>query len=305
MPRRKIANWTTIRNMCRRRFATQTAEELAMQAMELGRHHAEDEVVAFEREGKVAQAARVLEDASAVFADVAVGKMHTCAARKVVETVAMEAAIAALRAMRNDPAMVSLEAVAMEATKVAVRSLRVARQASVEAQMYGDDATDEESRVAATAVVAAGTTAWRLLDGDETEVEDDDDEKAEAAAEAQRDVELRAAAAEAERVKTAAEEERVKAAVEEEAEAAEQAAHWEAEMDKALAYRRDVDRDNAARWDAACRVETERLAGRCADFDHLIERCMTVRRQEAAIYAAMAAIEAADFGGNSDRGALQ
>jgi hypothetical protein len=31
--------------------------------------------------------------------------------------------------------------------------------------MYGDDAADEQSRVAATAVVAVGTTAWLLVDG--------------------------------------------------------------------------------------------------------------------------------------------
>jgi hypothetical protein len=140
--------------------------------------------------------------------------MHAAAARKAVETVAMEAAMAALRAISNDPAMVSLEAAAMEAAKVAVRELRdgvVARQASVEAQMYGDDAKYEESRVAATTMVATGTTVWLHIDGDETEVEDDDDDKeAEAAAEAQRDAELRAtevcikAAAEPERVKAAA-----------------------------------------------------------------------------------------------------
>jgi hypothetical protein len=141
MPRRKIANWTMIRNMCRRRFTAQMAEELEMQAMELARQQAENEVAAFEREGEVAQAAmvRVLEDASTVAADVAVGKMHACAARKAVETVAMEAIVAALCAMRNDPTMVSLDAVAMEAAKVAVRDGVVARQASVEAQMYGDD----------------------------------------------------------------------------------------------------------------------------------------------------------------------
>jgi hypothetical protein len=34
MPRRKTTNWTTIRNMCHRRFAAQTAEELEMQAVE-------------------------------------------------------------------------------------------------------------------------------------------------------------------------------------------------------------------------------------------------------------------------------
>jgi hypothetical protein len=114
---------------------------------------------------------------------------------------------------------------------------------------------------------------------------------------------------EEERVKAAAEEERVKAAAEAKharaAEAAEQAAHWAAEMDKALAYRRDVDRNDAARRDADHRVETERLAGRRDNFDHPIERHMTVRHQEAAIHASMAAIEAAGFGGNSDGGALQ
>jgi hypothetical protein len=35
MPCRKIANWTTICNMCRHRFVAQTAEELEMQAVEL------------------------------------------------------------------------------------------------------------------------------------------------------------------------------------------------------------------------------------------------------------------------------
>jgi hypothetical protein len=53
MPRRKIANWMVIRNMCRRRFAAQTAEELEMQAMELARQYAEDEVATFKREGEV------------------------------------------------------------------------------------------------------------------------------------------------------------------------------------------------------------------------------------------------------------
>jgi hypothetical protein len=169
MPRRKIANWTTIRNMCRRRFTAQTQEELEMHAVELARQHAEDKVAAFEREGEVAQVAmvKVLEDASAMAADVAVGKMHAAAARKAVEAMTMEAAMAALCAMRNDPTIVSLEAVAMEAAKVTVRELRdsvIARQVSVEAQMYDDDATDEESRVAAMAVVAAGMTAWLLID---------------------------------------------------------------------------------------------------------------------------------------------
>jgi hypothetical protein len=88
--------------------------------------------------------------------------------------------------------MVSLEAVAMEAAKVTVRELHdsvVARQASVEAQMYDDDAEDKESCVAAMAMVAVGTTTWLLIYGNETEVEDDD-KKAKAAAEAQHDAEL-------------------------------------------------------------------------------------------------------------------
>jgi hypothetical protein len=54
MSRRKIANWTTIRNMCCRCFAAQMAEELEIQAVELARQHAEDEVATFEREGEVA-----------------------------------------------------------------------------------------------------------------------------------------------------------------------------------------------------------------------------------------------------------
>jgi hypothetical protein len=66
---------------------------------------------------------RVLEDASAVAADIAVGKMHAAAARKAVEAVVMEAAMAALCTMRNDPTMVSLEAVVMEAAKVSMREM--------------------------------------------------------------------------------------------------------------------------------------------------------------------------------------
>jgi hypothetical protein len=86
--------------------------------------------------------------------------------------------------MHNDAAMVSLEAMAMEAAKVAMCELRdivVARQAEAKVLMYVDDAADEEPRVAATAVVATGTTAWLLVDDDETEVEaDDKDEEAKA-----------------------------------------------------------------------------------------------------------------------------
>jgi ribosomal protein S26 len=75
-------------------------------------------VAVFKREGEVAQKAmdRVLDDATAVAADIDVGKMHAAAARKAVENVLMKAAMAALR---NNAAMVSLEAVAKEAAKVA------------------------------------------------------------------------------------------------------------------------------------------------------------------------------------------
>jgi hypothetical protein len=89
------------------------------------------------------------------------------------------------------------------------------------------------------------------------------------------------------------------------AEAAELVVHWVAEMDKALAYQRDVDQNTAARRDAARRAETEQEAGRRADTEHRIERHMTVRRQEAAIRAAMAAIEVTGISGNGDGGALQ
>jgi hypothetical protein len=105
MPHRNIANWTMIRNMCRRCFAGQTAEE---------------EMAVFEREGEVAQVVleAVMEEAPMVDVDVTVGKMHAAAARKAVE-----ATMAALCAIRNDVAMVSLEAVDKEATKVAVHEL--------------------------------------------------------------------------------------------------------------------------------------------------------------------------------------
>jgi hypothetical protein len=56
---------------------------------------------------------------------------------------------------------------------------------------------------------------------------------------------------------------------------------------------------------AGRRAETEREAGRRANTEHRIERRMTMRRQEAAIRAAMVAIEATGVGGHGDRGALQ
>jgi hypothetical protein len=57
--------------------------------------------------------------------------------------------------------------------------------------MYIDDVADMESRVAAMAVATAGTPAWLLVDGDETEVD--------AAAEVECDAEL-CAVVEVERV---------------------------------------------------------------------------------------------------------
>jgi hypothetical protein len=193
-------------------------EELEIQAVELARQHAEDEVVAFEREGEVAQAAMVRYWRTHPWWPSMSSWARCTPPRpgKAVEMMVMEATMVALRAMRNDPVMVSLEAVAIEAAKVVVRELResvVARQASVKVHMYGNDTEDEESRITTTAMVATGTTAWRLVDGDKTKVEDDDDE--EVVAEAQCDAELRA---EVERVKAAVEAERVKAAAEAEAE---------------------------------------------------------------------------------------
>jgi hypothetical protein len=56
---------------------------------------------------------------------------------------------------------------------------------------------------------------------------------------------------------------------------AERAAHWAAEMEKALAYQRDVER---------------REGGRRAAAHPRLQRRMTLRRQDAAIRAAMVAI---------------
>jgi hypothetical protein len=102
--------------------------------------------------------------------------------------------------------------------------------------------------------------------------------------EAERDAELRGAEV---RVKVAAEAKRVA-----EAKAAERAVHWAAEMDKALTYRRDVDRRDIHWREAARRTETE----------HRLERHRTLRRQEAAIHATTVAIEAA---GNGDGATVQ
>jgi hypothetical protein len=188
MPHRKIANWTTIRKMCQRRFTGQTAEEVVVRAVELDRPRAEVRVAIFEHKGEVAQEAVevVMEEAAAVATDVVVGKMHTAAARKVVEAVAMEVMMVALRVIHNDTARVSLEAVAKEASKVTMHELRegiVARETEAEAQMYIDNTAAEESRVAtATVVVAGRTSAWLLIDGDEMEVEKDNEDEAALAA---------------------------------------------------------------------------------------------------------------------------
>jgi hypothetical protein len=168
MPRCKITNWTTIRKMCRQRFAVHTADEVEVRAMTLAWQRAEEEVAAFEHEDELFEEA--MEEAAKEAAKVTVGKMHTFTARKAVETVAKVAAMVALREILHEAAMALLEAVAKEAAKVAMRKLRqgvVARDA--EAQMYMDDAAAEEDRVADAAEV---TTTWELIDGDETKVED-------------------------------------------------------------------------------------------------------------------------------------
>jgi hypothetical protein len=163
---------------------------MEVRAMGLARQDMEEEVAACEREGEVAQEAMEagMEEAAAVATDVAVGKMHAIAARKAVEVLAMEAAMAALRAMRNDAAMVSLEAVANEA-KATMRTLHdgvITHEAEAEAQMYIDDATVEEPCVATAAVAAGRSSAWLLVDSNETEVKDDDeDEETEAAVDAE------------------------------------------------------------------------------------------------------------------------
>jgi hypothetical protein len=66
-------------------------------------------------------------------------------------------------------------------------------------------------------------------------------------------------------------------------------------MDKALAYRRNIDRRDVVRREAARRAETE----------HRIERCMTMRHQEAAIRVAMEVIKAGGGADLGDGGALQ
>jgi hypothetical protein len=71
-----------------------------------------------------------------------------------------------------------------------------------------------------------------------------------------------------------------------EREATEWAAHWAAVMDKALAYRRDVDRREASR-----RAQTEHRR--------------TLRRQDSAIHAAMAAIDGAGPASNGNGADLQ
>jgi hypothetical protein len=132
-------------------------------------------------------------------------------------------------------------------------------------------------------------------------VEDNDDKEVEAAVEAERDAQLCVAkvrvkaAAKAERV-AATEADRIAEAEATEREAAvERAAHWAAEMDKAFAYQRDVDRRDVHRWEAVCHAETE----------HHLQRHRTMRHLEATILPTMAAIEAAGAAGYGDGGALQ
>jgi hypothetical protein len=75
----------------------------------------------------------------------------------------------ALRAICHEAAMALLEEVAKEAAKVAICEMR---QCAV-AQMYMDNATAKEDRMADATEVAA---TWDLIDSDEIEVEDNDDD---------------------------------------------------------------------------------------------------------------------------------
>jgi hypothetical protein len=301
--------------MCRQRFAGHTSGEVEAGPTARGGGGG-----TFKREGEVAEEAmeEVMEEAAKEAADVAVGKMHAAAAKKAVEAVAKEAAMSALREICHEAAMASLEAVPKEAAKVTVCELRqsiIVREAR--AQMYMDDAATEEERVATDAEV---TAAWVLFDDNKMKVEDNEDEAevecdallhaAEVTirvAAAQRDAELAACAA-VERqehrraedlaeghVKVEAELAAVEAdltAVERvapmeaahiakvevvERDTAERAAHWADEIDKALAYRRDVNRREAGQ---------------------------TLCCQDAAIRAAMAAIDGTGPAGNDD-GAAQ
>jgi hypothetical protein len=102
-------------------------------------------------------------------------------------------------------------------------------------------------------------------------------------AEARVKVEAALAAAEAER-EAAAEVKRLAAV-----EATERAAHWAGKMDKALSYRRNVDRR-----EADYRAQTE----------HRLERRWTVRRSDAAICNTMMTIDTVGAVDNGDGAAL-
>jgi hypothetical protein len=172
MPHHKIVNWTTIWEMCRRRYPEHSEREV--EATALARHYTEEEVGAFEREGQAAEAEleEVVEATAKEATKVAVRKTHHVAAKDAVEEVAKEAIAAALHEIRHEVAMATLESVAREAAKVAVRELRhgiMVRKAAT--RMYATYAVAEEARVMDAAAVAA---AWKLIDNDKTMVEDSD-----------------------------------------------------------------------------------------------------------------------------------
>jgi hypothetical protein len=179
MPHRKIANWTTIREMCRQRFAGHTVEEVE--------DDDEDAEAEMERDSELCDA---------------------------------EATVRAAAAQRDD---------------------EMAMRGAAEHQERRRAEDLAEARVKVEAVLAK------------------------------------------------AEDERVAKVEAPEHDTAERAAHWAAEMNKALAYRRNVDR---------------REGGRRAETQHHLERRQTLRRQDTAIRATMAAIDNAGPAGHGD-GAAQ
>jgi hypothetical protein len=107
MPRRKITNWTMIREMCQNRYPRCSEQDVEVGATELARCFTKQEVGAFKCEGQAAE--QVLEEvvkaAARQATQVAVHEIHHVAAK--------EDASAALCDIRHEAAMTMLESVAM------------------------------------------------------------------------------------------------------------------------------------------------------------------------------------------------
>jgi hypothetical protein len=231
--------------MCRKRYPQRSETEVDVDATALAWYFTKEEVGAFEHEGQVTEQVleEVVEAATKDSAIVAVCEIHYITTK---EAVAKEVGVAAVRVICHEAAMAMLESVAREAAKVVVRELChgvATREAA--AWMYATDIAAEEACVADAAMVAA---AWELVDDDKMKVEDSNDDNDEVVE--TKDGEECHAAAKLEECHRAKELIATVAAVE--LAEAEQAAHTEAEaerasncasmMEVALAYRRDVDR---------------------------------------------------------------